>query len=270
MSENTSCANCTKPVLPSDSMKLQCDGCKRLIHVTCTDLPQDDRVTRRRVKCLKVLCNSCGANLEASLDIKGLIESFKNDIRRELEDVKLKIETLNEKLTAVEGSAVENSKSVQSSDVVIQEVLDRLNRAKNVFIRGVPELAGDVNAGRKHDGSVVTEVLNTVNCPAKPITIFRVGKPNVANKYPRMIKLVMPSEHDARTILRNKKNLIGKSSTSKLSIISDQTPSQVQLLNRLRGELDARKANGEPNLTIKYIHGVPKIISTNFRTQDSL
>lgn len=263
MPDSTACANCTKPVLPSDSSKLQCDGCKRMIHVACTDLPQDDRITRRRIKCLKVLCNSCSANLESSLDIKGLIESFKNDMRRELEDVKLKIDTLNEKLTAVENS------SVQSSDVVIQEVLDRLNRAKNVFIRGVPEATGDINAKKEHDKSVVTEVLNTVNCPANPVTILRVGKPNPTNKYPRMIKLVMPNERDARTILRNKKSLIEKVSTSKLSIISDQTPSQVQLLKDLRGELDTRKANGEQNLTIKYIHGIPKITSINFRTQNS-
>ena len=75
---------------------------------------------------------------------------------------------------------------------------------------------------------------------------------------------MLPNDLDVRTVLRNKKMLMGKPNTAQYSIISDQTPMQEKFLKDLRTELEDRKASGEKNITIKYIDGNPKIVS-NFR-----
>ena len=88
---STACTNCSQLVSDRDASKLQCDGCKRPIHVRCTDIVQEDRVTRQRLKSVKIVCNSCGTSLDSFKDIKSLIESLKNDMCKELVELKKKV-----------------------------------------------------------------------------------------------------------------------------------------------------------------------------------
>lgn len=255
------CANCAGSISSSESARtLQCDGCKRSIHLACTDVSSEDRVTRHKIRGLKILCNKCSTNMDNFNDIKKLLEDFKNEFKKEfindMDIVKDKIDALTRKL-----ENIDNLSSVQFTDKIANEAVDRINRAKNVFIRGVPEADGDINTRKESDKKIVETVLTTVNCNTKPVATFRIGKSN--SKYPRMIKVVMNNEFEARQILRNKKKLLETNCTKNISVIDDKTPVQVQCLKELREELDMRKRKGEPNLTIKYIHGCPKIV--NFR-----
>ena len=68
---STACANCSQLVSDRDASKLQCDGCKRPIHVRCTDIVQEDRVTQQ--KSIKIVANSCGMSLDFFKGIKSLM-----------------------------------------------------------------------------------------------------------------------------------------------------------------------------------------------------
>lgn len=49
-----------------------------------------------------------------------------------------------------------------------------------------------------------------------------------------------------------------------IKMYADQTPTQQQFLRSPKLELEMRTRNGEKNLMIKYIKGVPKIIVNNY------
>lgn len=258
------CANCSKPITDREKQaSLQCSACKGQIHLGCTELQTEDRVTRQAVRGLKILCNGCSANIEMFSNLKALLEDHKIELHARIDQINVKSEEISQKLESIEKKLV-NFDDVSSpvyTDKIANEAVDRINRAKNVFIRGVPEAAGDVQAKKSSDKMAVDLVLRTVESDAQPITFFRVGKPN--QRFPRMNKLVMPGEHDAKQILRNKGKLLENSGTRNLTVIDDKTPVQLECLKILRTELDTRKRNGESNLTIRYVQGVPKIV--NFR-----
>ena len=116
----TACANCSQLVSDRDLSKIQCDGCKCLIHVRCTDIVQEDRVTRQRLS-VEIVCNSCGMSLDSFKDIKSLIQSLKDDMCNELVKLKEKFNDINNKL-----AVVYKLNSEQFSDGIVQEARDRV------------------------------------------------------------------------------------------------------------------------------------------------
>ncbi|CAH1102893.1 unnamed protein product [Psylliodes chrysocephalus] len=94
------CTNCTKILSDQDTTNIQCDGCKWPIHLACTGLSAEDRVMRNSEKCLKIFCSVCNA----SLDIKTLLASFKNDLSKKQEEMKIKFCQINQKLSNFEHS----------------------------------------------------------------------------------------------------------------------------------------------------------------------
>jgi hypothetical protein len=47
-----------------------------------------------------------------------------------------------------------------------------------------------------------------------------------------------------------------------ISISDDKTPKQLEYLTNLRTELQLRRDNGEDNITIKLVKGIPSIIES--------
>lgn len=72
----------------------------------------------------------------------------------------------------------------------------------------------------------------------------------------RSLRVIFPTSDAALHVIKNKSKLIN----SKIKISSDNTKMQLEHLQNLRTELQQRQINGESNLTIKYVKGVPKII----------
>lgn len=264
----STCANCSKLIDDRESSKqLQCDACKQLIHLACTDLRAEDRVTRHKLRGIKILCNNCCSNVESFANLKTLLIDLKDDLQSKIEQIdqktKLVFNDITERLVHIENrlSTEDQSAPPKIADTVVNEAVDRINRAKNIFVRGVPEITGDIETKKNHDGGILKNILDTVMCNSTPVTFFRIGKPT--NSFPRMIKVIMQNEHEAKHILKNKKKLLQNVSLKNVSIIDDKTPNQIECLKKLRKELEERKSSGEENLTIKYIQGVPKIV--NFR-----
>lgn len=111
----------------------------------------------------------------------------------------------------------------------------------------------------------IMKILKSIynDCP-QPEKIIRLGK--FAADRTRAIKVCFASEEMAKAILRNKNCL----KNHYIKIFSDQTPHQRKHLQNLVKELDKRTADGEPNLIIKYIKGIPKIITSSEKTAPSV
>lgn len=139
---------------------------------------------------------------------------------------------------------------------LIRELKDRCDREKNIVIVGILEKNDkNSNSRRNHDEIEIMKVIKSLyeDCP-KPIKIMRLGK-YIPNKS-RPLKVCFDNINSPKNLLRNKAKL-----THPITIYSDQTPTQKQYLQSLKEELNKRMQNGEQNLVIKYIKGMPTITS---------
>lgn len=246
------CANCNKSVSDRDASKLQCDGCRRPIHLACTELSVEDRVTRQRSKCLKIVCNCCSAAMDQFGDIKLLLESFKSEFRRELDDFKSKF------------NEIKNNDDTLFEEI-ITEVNERSKRKCNLVIFGLPEQEQNIppsqqESAEKDDISNILHIIRP-NITLHDIKPVRVGR-YCEGKH-RPIKIKFNSEQIVSDIVYNAKMLKTSRYNKKVSISFDRTPKQLSYYKKIKGELNTRLASGETNLKIKYVNGIPKIIALN-------
>lgn len=150
---------------------------------------------------------------------------------------------------------------------MISEMQERTWRERNIIISGIQETNSANPAERlNNDKHAVVEILKQAdfNCP-EPVKIIRLGKYQKDKSRP--IKACFASADTAKTILRNKSKINDES--SKIKCYSDQTPNQKRYLSNLREELSRRTDNGEQDLTIKFIKGIPKIVQAHPKNETS-
>ena len=93
--------------------------------------------------------------------------------------------------------------------------------------------------------------------PNKPAALFSKRLGVAGSEKPRPLKLFFDSPDTVKTIFSNHSIFNGK----KLKIKNDSTPREMEYLKQLRVKLQERIDNGEKNLTIKFVNGVPSIIT---------
>lgn len=186
-------------------------------------------------------------------------------MRSQISDLTLKATTTENKIQSLESEITamkNNTKASGSTSVfdenIMHELQDRASREKNIIIVGLPECKM-ANADKSHsyDLDKVNSVINNLipNCP-KPNKIFRLGKYNPDKD--RNLKVCFDSSYTTKTLFRNRDKL-----QSGIKIFSDLTPAQQKHKKELKTELEQRMANGEKDITIKYVRGIPKIVSTH-------
>lgn len=251
------CVNCNAALAGKSS--LQCDCCKRNIHLTCTGL-QDDRITRNKARCIKIVCNSCSGNIEQFADLKRSFDELTSSLLKRIDGMEQKLR----ELSSGGSSAGPNDLSPRQSEVLIKETMERITRSKNIIIRGVPEHAGSGEERRTQDAAKVSKILDAVGCSSsKVLSIVRMGKPpssGNASGSPGALKVVFPDRASALRVLKNKGKLQLNNSYKGWKIYDDKTPEQTRYLEDLRRELNRRTDEGEQGLTIKYIKGIPEIV----------
>lgn len=254
----SNCANCSAAI--GGRRHRECDCCRRKIHIDCTDLQQvDDRLTRAKLKCVKIVCNACGDNIEQFAGLKNAIEAMRADINNRFTSFDTKLEALENKISSFEATAP-STPSAKFRESTIREAVDRVNRSKNVIVRNVPEHSGGAAAQRRdHDSVKISEIFDAIGSSSTVVSITRLGKPRADGK-PRPLRIVLPDSHSARTILRNKRRLLDSPSLRNYKVYDDKTQIEIAYLEELRADLQRRLDAGERDLTIKYNHGSPEIV----------
>ncbi|KOB68204.1 Uncharacterized protein OBRU01_12046 [Operophtera brumata] len=253
----------------SDENIVQCDGCKRNLCLLCSNLTSSEaRVMGLKGKrTLLYLCPQCR---EALFQVPKLIKSY-DSLREQLDEVKKQIsEAFSTRPTSssVEGAArmaaqampVQAALAPRDTSALLEEIVDRERRATNVIIVGVKESDSELGTDRKkHDETVVKKMLfdvsNGCDYLDKVVAVQRLGPRDSGNAKPRPVKVVMRSRENAIWILKNKSRAMNG-----VRIYDDKTPLQRQELGKLRETLRERVEKGEPDLTIKYVKGIPKIV----------
>lgn len=202
-------------------------------------------------------------NLKTSMEnILAEQYAMKTKIENVIEEnltTKNRIEILEKNLKELEVS--KNTDSEESlylnHEKLIMELKERASRETNIIIFGIPENTNSIAIARQdYDLQQVLKHIKGIyaDCP-QPLKLFRLGRYRSDNHRP--IKVCFTSRDTVMHILRNKSNM-----SKDIRVYSDQTPMQRDYYNKIRNELQNRQENGESNLTIKYINGIPKIMKS--------
>lgn len=189
-----------------------------------------------------------------------------NKIKKQVALLETKMSVSENKIKTLE-SNINQCSSVPSGRIVseahlseelIREVQERNERERNIIIVGLPEqtTANATERASNDEADVMQITRSIVLDTPQPLKVIRIGKYN-DNKI-RRVKVCYESKYSAKQLLRNRSKL-----PEHIKIYSDQTPAQQKYLQNLKKELASRASDGEANLTIKYINGIPNIVKEN-------
>lgn len=165
--------------------------------------------------------------------------------------------TLRDEVAAVT-SRLDASSACPSERNDVTEILSRVEKSHNLIITNVTEKA-DIAL----DTASVHNIVEHIRKGAGQFLLKSSRLPSKDSSKPRWIRAVFSSPECVRDILRNKSKLRGHPDFRHVTIYDDKTREQVSFLNALRTELRRRQAAGETNLTIKYLQGVPTIVTSS-------
>lgn len=179
------------------------------------------------------------------------IQDFRNATEIKMESIESVLNKIN---TA---SSFSSSTVIQAKEEIVNELNERNLRCKNIIISGIAEpISTDPKHRREKDKSECLSIIRNIypDCP-EPHKIIRLGKYKLDKN--RQLKVCFHTQETALHILKNKELI----RHNNIKIFSDQTPQQQAHMKVLRNELENRTSNGEEHLNIKYVRGVPKIVT---------
>lgn len=299
MSIMTACIVCMKSVLDSDDGLQCDEACQRWFHRDCVHISkieynQLSKDTRKKWYCGRVDCKipqpdpiealttSVNAliktisswsdkinKIEEITDIKNGVETIKTELVNISEDIsKLKpkvaqneadLSNLKTEIKELKASQATNSKP----DDLIREINQRAACKSNIIVHGLPECTTlSATAISQHDTAKIKLLISTI-CPALADMTFKLFRLGAAGKDKiRPVKVILKSETDVQLLLKNfNKEAVAAADDlfQEIGLTRDRTVAERRLLETLRGELEARTRDGEQDLTIKFVFGVPTI-----------
>ena len=256
------CLNCGQAVASTRDSTVQCDGCKGTMHVACTGLTKDDftRITRTKVRALKIMCKHCDSNIEQFSNIKTLFE-------KEMTKFLSKITELESKLDGLNTPKESHTLSPSDFEDVLSELNERNLRKKNIIFFNITEQLPSTTKDQRisKEKSDISEIVSAI-CPdidVDSISFNRLGKFNLNSNRSRPIKVTFQNESTVHKLIKNSSRLKESERFKNVSVSFDKTPKQISYYQELKQQLTEREREGERNLKIKYIQGVPKIVTLN-------
>lgn len=238
------CVCCNK--LYDQTLMAQCSICKKLYKNTCINLSGSEIRSINSKKGVEWSCEDCREFGNDLMSLKAIIIELKNDIQQ-LKD---------EKITRSNDFDIED---------VIAEINERNKRKCNLVFFGLKEQdqGQPVELRTANEKSSVENILRTIAPSINAVNIkpTRLGHYNEAKCRP--IKISLPTEDQVHLAIRSAKNLRKHQIYKNISISFDRTPQQIQYYAKIKNNLAERLNSGENNLKIKYVNGVPKIMSEN-------
>lgn len=133
------------------------------------------------------------------------------------------------------------------------ETIEKIRKSHNLIISALPESPEDVQRVKE-----VVSTIDPTSC-SSIVSVSRLGQG--VSRQPRLIKVAFNNMLTPKLLLRNKGALRTTGKYKKVTIREDKTLQEMRFLDTLRGELKTRQAAGERDITIKYVKGVPTIVS---------
>jgi len=171
-------------------------------------------------------------------------------LRDENATLKDEISSLHNKITILESTS--NVNCTLSSDEVINEAQNRLVKSKNIMVFNI------LNESDNTSLSVAKELLSDLALDFDIIQAKRIGNARFGG---RPLLLKFNDANESRLLLRNKSKLHSLEKWKNVWVNADLTQYQQVQMKSLRNILQQKRADGDFNSIIKYVNGVPKIVS---------
>lgn len=182
--------------------------------------------------------------------------------QQSLKDLKLEMEELKSSRpsqTPIQTDIQNNS----SYNEIIEELNERNKRKNNLIIFGINEhdQSQTLEARKNADRMAVVNLIQAIqpDVQSQVTDIIRLGR--FVNGRSRPLKVILRSENDVHQIIRNAKKLRNYEEFKGVSVSFDRTRRQLDQYKLMKTELMDRHSKGDTNCKIKYIGGVPKIVS---------
>lgn len=264
-----------------------CDVCRVILCKDCGGLSSTEiRFVAMASRGVPYLCKDCVGSLKLVSTLKTKIDELEHEIQElkiAAESSKSSYADILKKNTAqseeIKGGMKDLEKKVESVtkpgthpsaectlplEPAVQELQERERRAANILLFGVKESSATTREARiEQESKAVEGILRKVDADvAKEVKVTRLGRYDEQKIRP--IKVTFPTKSDALSVLRKKSKLSDEGS---VYIKSDQTVCQRNYLKTVVAELENRTKQGEQNLKIRYIGGVPKIVKVRTTTE---
>lgn len=228
------CHTCNS-ALSQRSPGLECCFCEHFYHIRCVNISKNQFDVLSSVDGCNWRCTGCAEQKNDNSHLIKAIETLQERVK------------LLQQITQLQNDRVNNTE--EQNENLMSEISERQKRSKNVIFYGLT-VNPDVS-DRQNVISIIKSI--TPDVRVEELTTARLG--NGQNGKPAPLRVGLSPTDDVLTLLRCKKDLRNKS----VVITTDQTKMQREYYQKIRTELLARKQNGEQNIFIKYINGVPKI-----------
>lgn len=234
---------------------LQCGFCTNFFHVKCTDLTKTQVEAIKSTEFIYWKCTTCsesadGVNKHTGCAGCTMIPSLLESINK-----------LNEMVAELKRQVEEpraNNKEINAENI-INEVMERQNRANNLIIFKLQESGKTSLASQKQDDTTrAKEIFNMLSPEINTdnIEVVRLGK--ISNNTSRPLKVTFSKRSDVLKMVWNKSKL--RDSEYNVTIGLDETVMQRQYYKKIKAEMEERNAKGE-TLKIKYVNGTPTIVN---------
>lgn len=193
------------------------------------------------------------------------------ELKAENTNLRSDLEILRNKVTSLENTGVPDHIPHIVSEV-FKESFDRERCSLNTIVYGVPESPSSSSTQRISDDSSAIHALlepHNIHIPDNA-KIIRLGK--VVSDKTRPLKLLCDSKESASKLVSDFRASVKKGAQfpAGFRIVNDKTLLQRNLLRSCHAELENRRLNGETNLEVSYVNGVPKVRIANSKNSGSL
>lgn len=195
-------------------------------------------------------------------ELQNILVEMKSSQCERIDRLQQEVDELKNKVKSFQATPNILNHEIQGENIVdstlFDEMQDRTSRANNVILYNLKESSSDETAARiAHDKIQVRDILQQLTVEGGDYRVVRMGKLANQNK-PRPVKVIFSNSNVVHNCLKNKKKLAGN-----IYLNADLTPMQRKQFQQCRMELQARKANGEDDLIIRYIKGAPKLLKAS-------
>lgn len=246
-----SCACCNAAAEPHKTVN--CLICNKIFKLECADVSNTEaRKIKLKGSGLTWSCKSCRSFASDINSLKSLIVGLQSEIK-----------TLKQSVLDIT-PAPTASLPLLDTEKIIQEVRDRERRKCNVIIYGcqeAPVRSAEEQSGL--DAETVGGIFEAIGVDGGGLRPKRLGKFDATKANNRRpIRVTLSSESAVSEVLRNANRLRSNSSFAGVFLSADRTRAQMEMYRNARAELKRRLEEGERNLKIRYIRGIPTIVST--------
>lgn len=151
-------------------------------------------------------------------------------------------------------------------EAAVNELDLRISKKRYVIFKNIPD-----NNNDEDDLQFITGLLDPskikVDLDLNSITTFRLGGYDDNQSLPRLLKVRFSDPDDAQYVIYNNKSF---HFPDNITCNSDKTYMQRNMIKNAVIELKNRESRGEKNLTIQYIHKVPKVVHASSSQSTSL